>query len=307
MADLTSSNWLSFHLHCAPDAWDELLVKGVIPFIQKEENIMQFFYIRYMEDGPHIRLRLRVEGQGEGIRESIKEYFLNYFKNNISILENINPIWKNNNAIYEIPYQAETARFGGAYGMKICEQFFDASSVLALTVLENGLGEAYEQKLGKAVQFHICFALCAGLDNAEASLFFNYIYETWVSTIEGSLEEVKAFVEFFEAQASEQKKALAPFIKNLRNAIQNNYEINPPFFQDWMLACQELDKEIRAIQKEGKLKDSSLPMPRPEGMEASLHQRLNIYQHLLHLLNNRLGIANRDEAFLAYILKKSFE
>ena len=66
--------WKSLHIFYY-DNHDELLCFGILPIIKKY-NIRQFFFIRYWEQGPHIRFRIKTDDDGliEKIIEDIEKY-----------------------------------------------------------------------------------------------------------------------------------------------------------------------------------------------------------------------------------------
>src|SRR5260221_3291373 len=61
--DVPAEAWLSAHLYYAPP-WEEMLVQAIQPFVEgilAKQWANQFFFIRYWERGPHIRLRFKGE------------------------------------------------------------------------------------------------------------------------------------------------------------------------------------------------------------------------------------------------------
>ena len=58
---MTDNQYLSFYIFYS-EPWKNLLVESVHPLLKKlfDENLInQYFFIRYWEKGPHIRLRLK--------------------------------------------------------------------------------------------------------------------------------------------------------------------------------------------------------------------------------------------------------
>lgn len=81
---LLGSEWLYFELYCHPHYADNLL-KGVIPeFIQEfRKSIRQWFFIRYTENGNHIRLRFNLKDPSEG--QQLTTALSNYLSNEIRL------------------------------------------------------------------------------------------------------------------------------------------------------------------------------------------------------------------------------
>lgn len=59
---LMGSNWLYLKLFCIPRASDEILAKVIFPFIKaQKKRIKKWFFIRYHENGNHLRLRIEAD------------------------------------------------------------------------------------------------------------------------------------------------------------------------------------------------------------------------------------------------------
>lgn len=58
---LPGTDWLYFEVYCHPDRATALLREKVAPFItQQKELISKWFFIRYQENGPHLRIRFQL-------------------------------------------------------------------------------------------------------------------------------------------------------------------------------------------------------------------------------------------------------
>ncbi|MGM9475237.1 thiopeptide-type bacteriocin biosynthesis protein [Pedobacter sp. GSP4] len=59
---LMGSNWLYLKIFCIPRASDEILVNVIFPFIKSQrKRIKKWFFIRYNDNGYHLRLRILAE------------------------------------------------------------------------------------------------------------------------------------------------------------------------------------------------------------------------------------------------------
>lgn len=55
------SEWLYFELHCHPQRANEVLFRCIAPFVNLHASVIrQWFFIRYNDDGHHIRFRIRL-------------------------------------------------------------------------------------------------------------------------------------------------------------------------------------------------------------------------------------------------------
>ena len=74
--------WLSVYLYYA-EPWEEFLKEAVKPLVDKmisTGRAKHFFFVRYLDQSPHIRLRLKVTAQQKEKTEAeIREYFSSWF------------------------------------------------------------------------------------------------------------------------------------------------------------------------------------------------------------------------------------
>ena len=80
----SDQTWLAAFLYYA-EPWEGFLIKVVQPFVRSvmEKNMAeQFFFIRYWERGPHIRLRFKGEKEPleSKVKPQLESYFRSYFK-----------------------------------------------------------------------------------------------------------------------------------------------------------------------------------------------------------------------------------
>lgn len=114
--------WLSAYIYY-PKPWKYLLVNKLKPFVYgliNERLIHRFFFIRYWERGPHIRLRLQGEKRHiiKDVKPALEGLFYNFLKNDSlskkSVYKDISdgePIIKST-ILYE-EYVPEYIRYGG--------------------------------------------------------------------------------------------------------------------------------------------------------------------------------------------------
>jgi len=194
-------SWLSAHLFYN-EPWEKFLTQAVTPFVAQiltNGLAEQFFFIRYWEKGPHIRLRFK--GNPEVLENQVKpklvQYFLDYFQAHPS--QRTDPTglseipaayqWYPNNSIQFISYEPETERYGGEAGILIAESQFQASSEAVLAVMREKNNWDYDQALGTAIQLHLGFAFAAGMDFSETVAFFAGIFRNWLPRAYFSYQE----------------------------------------------------------------------------------------------------------------------
>ncbi|WP_042359986.1 thiopeptide-type bacteriocin biosynthesis protein [Geomicrobium sp. JCM 19055] len=122
------TDWLYYNLYVPPYKQEEVISKELYPLIQnlyKEGHISKWFYIRYYENEPHIRLRLQGEPRI-------------LITNVIPIIQSWYQINKTKGNIIKIDtriYEREIERYGGIHLMNDMETFFEKDSNLTSTLL----------------------------------------------------------------------------------------------------------------------------------------------------------------------------
>ena len=152
-------NWISLHLFYTD--LNPLLKDAVRPLIsnlRKQCLIEQYFFIRYREGGPHIRLRLLVKICNEEIVRQIATSFLNeYFNQNPSYRYKGDLPMYPNNSVQFIEYVPETERYGGKHALKIAEEHFQTSSETVLQLMEKYEEWNLATAQGKAIELYLVF------------------------------------------------------------------------------------------------------------------------------------------------------
>lgn len=325
----STDKWLSTHIYYN-QPWEHFLHASLYPFVDsalKMGIIQQFFFVRYWERGPHIRLTIKGEQSSLDsiLKPHLEEHFASYIERNPS--SRIDPNypsnfpdhykWHPNNTIRYVSYLPELSRFGGLVGQAICEAQFHHSSVAVLDVLKrNKLDWTYEDAMSSAIQLHTTFAHAVGLSIAEAIEFFEFFYNNHLrkpsqrfQTYEhrpAFEEDVAETEQTFERALSFQSKIMQQHLQKLWLALESPYQQVPQNLQRWHFNNQVVGKKLAQASITNQLRTrtrdfqfSFLPKEEKQQLIWSL------YADFVHLTNNRLGLMHRDESFIAYIIMKS--
>jgi thiopeptide-type bacteriocin biosynthesis protein len=318
----TSVTWIAAHLFYNGD-FNVFLIKAVKPFIEKmllKYEIENYFFIRYWENGPHIRLRFK--GKSEILEQSIKpeisSFFSDYFTKNPSQRNDQFLIqdqkWHPNNSILFIEYEPETDRYGGEQALLIAEQQFRFSSEAILEILCDETW-SYQTALGTAIKMHLSFAKAMGLSKEEMQLFFKSTFHGWFyyayppkdlnSTVEQLNEHkdkiMKAFAEVFENQ----KAQLISFHSSFLEAYDSRLEFEEQWLNDWIKQNHQIKTSLEKVTFTGSIPQYWQLLNKTAGVPADKERLWNILESYVHMTNNRLGIMNRDEAYLGYLIQES--
>lgn len=325
---MSEQKWLAAYLYYG-EPFEPILkefVKPLVDDIIAYPKISQYFYIRYWHKGPHIRLRFKGDRRflDEVIKNRLETRFEAFVEAHPSTREepewtsrlNDEDQWIPNNTLKYVPYEPEIKRYGGKTATKIAEQHFQHSSETILNIISESNNKwDYEQTMGTAIQLHLCFADALGMDIEEAQQFFKYIYVLWFpmtfkrnrpklnneELAEIRVETLDAFKKGFE----QQKEVLLPFCEQFWEAIHDRQ--TPEGLKPWLQNTKNIRKKLLDCQQNGLL--DAPPEFMPEGkweVSNDKQERWLIYQSYVHMTNNRLGILNRDEGFLGYLLKECF-
>lgn len=320
--------WLAAHLYYS-EPWHELLVNSIKPLT---ENIIssgqadQFFFLRYWDRGPHIRLRFK--GDPEILENKVKPLLIDHFEKYFEKFpsERKDPVhqeavgesekWFPNNTIQFIEYEPEAERYGGPVAITVAEEQFEASSKAILSIIKNSVDSwDYDHALGAAIQMHLGFGYGLGMDLRELHAFFSIIFSGWLPRAYHSFESnidaqeldrrkeetLLAFKENFTAQ----KDTILPFVQTIWNAMNSGQEFEQEWLNNWIHDMEEVRDQLISIQSEYALVVPKRPnrTPHPD-FSMTQQDRWLIYDSYVHMTNNRLGILNRDEGYLGYLIKE---
>ncbi|HEX7680337.1 MAG TPA: thiopeptide-type bacteriocin biosynthesis protein [Thermoanaerobaculia bacterium] len=285
--------WSSYHLFRG-EPWEVFLTGAVEPFVAaaRDEGLIEsFFFIRYWERGPHIRLRLRT-ASAEELDARVRSYFADFFARSPSARSISHETWLPNDSVQNIAYEPETGRYGGPRRLPIAEEQFEASSRAVLAIV--GEGEwSYERALGAAIQLHLMFAHAFAFDLTAVKQFFGDTADVFLRFENQFVrldEPAESILPVFALAFGQQQEQLARVHAAVWSALEEGAEIEQAWATRWLA-------DMRAVAT--RLRDTtSAEKTAPE------HAILRSY---IHMTNNRLGIRNRDEAYLAYIMRRSLE
>lgn len=327
---MSTKTWLSAYLYYN-EPWENLLQEALIPFVEqslKANEVEQYFFIRYWEKGPHIRLRFY--GNATYLQNELKPrlmaYFSAYFSEKPSVRENQELIdklpdehkWFENNSIQFIDYEPETERYGGEEALLVAERQFQVSSDVVLAAISESSNWNYERALGVAIQMHLAFGFALGMNAVEMAEFYSYIFKGWLPmaynaydetlTKEQHLEKQNEVVVLFAQQFNSQKNVLVPYHEAILEALSDGDEFEEEWLNKWISSMQQIYVDLLALAKEDRITYPDRYLLNGQyKTDADRVKLWGIYASYVHMTNNRLGIQNRDEGFLGYLIMKSLE
>lgn len=306
-------SWISVYLYYA-DPIDEFIKKAVASFVYEIFDFHlaeRFFFIRYFENGPHIRLRMKCKSEEKGIilKNKLNNFFKDYFIKHPSILSekkySTDKNWSKvpNNSLKFVRYKPEIGRYGGRYGVKIAEKQFEASSRAVFTIIKEAEKWDYERAIGAALEMHIFMLVALSFTKEDVSAFLKEIYSSalnycWDKRISHiNLEDqIKKYENSFQFQ----KDKLLPYVRKLIKALEKNSLELKPWMHDWYKSMHDIREFLYEALKQKLLNRSTY-------LFRTTKDLWKIYYSYIHMTNNRLGIKSPDEPYIAYIIKRCFD
>jgi len=129
-----NSEWLYFSIYCGVTTADKLLRATILPFVEKRQLFEQFFFVRYKDDQPH--LRIRFFNSNTSLQLSLYKEFLN----------TLQP-FLDNGTIHRIvldTYVRELERYGG-HLTQAAERLFNHDSLAVLRFISLIDGEVSDK------------------------------------------------------------------------------------------------------------------------------------------------------------------
>jgi hypothetical protein len=317
--------WVAAYLYYA-EPWEEFLSKAVKPFVKevmKKDWAEQFFFIRYWEKGPHIRLRFKTSPElaEHYLKPALNKHFESYFEGFPSErqepkwLEEVpqDQQWFPNNSVQFIAYEPEVDRYGGPQALLVAEEHFQHASQATLEALSQAESWDYETALGTAMKMHLAFVHGFEMNRMQAAKFFEYFFISWFPRAYGYphhnqpkevLEQKqKETLELFKQAWGEQREIVQSFAEQMLEALEQEVAFEEDWLNDWVDNLKHTRKALENTFIEP-FNNAHFSAFLGDTFENKQHDMLQIAQSYIHMINNRLGIMNREEGFLGYLLKE---
>ena len=286
--------WSAIHINYHENA-NRIICDVLAPWLMRalaDGRISCFFFLRYWQGGPHVRLRIRisVESDLDKITADVLEMVSGHLRRNPSafvmapddylswatnaaVRENVprvNSLSINNSVTVE-QYLPEFDKYGGVDGVSVAEQVFYISSMCCIRLLRH-LGEKQSQLLGCAFEMMIQAAVAFGMSVDSALAFFVAYESSWLTNQERESLEGVWRNEFMLKKEKFVRAAMSAIIRS----------------------ADEADK----TQWTGSIKNAKSQLDQLVNHERAAR----ILFHFIHTHNNRLGISLHQEPYLAFLI-----
>ena len=305
----TSSGWLSIELHTSHSAYSsyaDMIARTVVwPLVSKlKENrwSTQFFFIRYNERGPHIRLRFKLPDleSAREVRDFVEDYLregsgkATPFLGGTSIPNE--GVGTNHNWYEWTEYQPETYRYGGPRALIPTHLLFESCSLAALKIIES-LTEDRRKRIAKALLAMVILTHAFGLDGMRAAAWFNTYSNNYKPKFFGA-NNLARVDNAFDKKFHQQGEAIVATVTSVRDRLRHRLGIAPGLDQ-LALGARDFCNSVFELVESGHIETK-------EGTVRSWPEFLGkILPSHVHMMNNRLGILPAEEGFLAHMLDRS--
>jgi thiopeptide-type bacteriocin biosynthesis protein len=227
MTDETASaRWTSLHVFLAdPGKSERWLTEILLPLTRDWRGqgiINSWFFIRYWEGGPHLRLRLRglapehlpavmaQLGQDLGSYLSAQPvsretYYAGHSFDGLPVDDSSLP-WFTEGSLVEIPYEPEFVRYGGTAAMAASEDLFAVSSQLTASMIAATPGNM-DARLQRAALIMAVAINAAGFAGADAVNFASQHVAMWSNYSASTRNQARELALLAENKADAQQRS----------------------------------------------------------------------------------------------------
>lgn len=329
MAIRTTSKWLTACLFYG-EPWEEFLIKAVKPYIDvvRQTGVAErCFFQRSWDRGPHIRLWFKgneyiLENM---LKPNLQEHFTQYYESRPSLTVEPNYPntfpesykWYPNNSVQFEDYEPELDRFGGTLELSLFEKQYEASSNIVLSIIKDKASLwTYNEMVGTAIKLHLSFAYSVGMSMGEACDFFQLLSRKWGARNAKEMEKlnnrtdsapdlatIRSFQKIFEIQY----KDIVPYHAALWELFKNYRKMDDPGMVNWFHVNTNLGLELNLALDSGKLRQRPNTLPGHIYHSTEQQALWNYFEEFISLTNNRLGIHNKNEGYLYYVMGQSLQ
>ncbi|MFI9203501.1 lantibiotic dehydratase C-terminal domain-containing protein [Streptomyces sp. NPDC053048] len=297
------------HIHLPHSLHTSFLCDVVEPLLRKEQLQDHFFFLRYWQGGPHLRLRMLC-GPGAGDAEAAERVVVGLadampefgavareeYEVGLTLQAELARLER------EVPkeglplgtldraaYEPEFRKYGGTEGVAIAETVFRKSSVTVVDLLRAQsarAGGAGRAPIGEAARIMVMFLHGAGI-GPEAATRFLLEYEEWWRQYAPD-EARRAWPELYRNVSAQ--------ITNLCTAVWRDGATDD-VFHDMSAEATDRARAVCGAEPGGDAGDLRL-----DGTPY-----LGCLSNYVHTTNNRLGLLPAHEGLVAYLVRRGLE
>ncbi|EKE87555.1 thiopeptide-type bacteriocin biosynthesis protein [Idiomarina xiamenensis] len=301
MTTTHAQRWSAFHVFLHDTEQQEVFLQQQLPSLVRtlkaEQQTASWFFLRYWDGGPHIRVRFESLQQPQQVLNqlqdsarqlpaqqalSAEQYYANHsFDGQPMAIDELD--WHHDGEVKQFPYEPEYARYGGESALVINERLFSISSEVALAIIAATQGQL-NQRLQLSLKMIICSVFTVNPSLSSVKQFATYYAEFWRSHAAG--------VQVPQQADPALRKTIA---RSLDEVVEQQVT---GVIGTWLSYLSHAIDEWRRLYREQQLV-SPLDGQRVETDEQCEMAIMSMVGSQIHMLNNRLGVTPAYEFFLA--------
>ncbi|AYG80739.1 hypothetical protein DWB77_02877 [Streptomyces hundungensis] len=293
-----ADGWRALHVHL-PHSLQTAYLRDVIrPVVRAGAQGERFFFLRYWQGGPHIRLRIGGADQDRidavrtallaGMPAMTDELSAEYdyevsLQSDLARLESESTLAiRPPGTVEPMAYAPEYAKYGGAEGVRIAEELFSRTSVAVLDLAAARPTPEPKAPVGEAIRIMAMSLRGSGLDLDQSRRFLGGYEEFWRRYVPDGYD--RAWAGLYERTR--------PKVLELCEAVWRDGSTD--VFHDVYANALTAAREAGTTSGEdlGDLVLGGTPYTR-------------CLSNYLHTTNNRLGIIPAGEAFVAHVMNRA--
>jgi|GEM_PF-1215934 len=305
---LPGDAWLSAHLFIRGNVYgppgDRLILEVVDPFVREcleRRTIGGFFFIRYGELGPHVRLRMRGDPDvlAREVAPALEARLRDDALGGLLAPPREEPaavtLPSSAPALRWIPYEPEVERYGGAEGIVLAEALFRASSEACIELMRGAPLADRSVRLGRALPALVILLAPFASDPAQAAELARLHRDSFVG--DAAVGGGRGYRERFDAGMAAQEEVVRDRVEAFWTAVREGVPLPAPLdgYLDGIVAHRE---RLRAAVDEARL---VLRGKTVESWEEACRGLLPSYGHMTC---NRLGVTYREEGYLLHMIAR---
>lgn len=284
---MKEKKWVSFHIYYKKDC-NVVLTKLVEPFIStrlKSGLIHNFFFIRYGDSDLHIRLRIFVN----------TDYILSIKKELQASILDFNSLSFDHLTMEQAVYNPEFNRYGGSQAIIIAEDQFHICSQIILELLKDRTNMDLQMTMYLSLSMQIAIVPILELDPKQQINFFKFLYEHFVQSNSLIVERE------YKKTLPEHNDFSQKLLPKLVYIVSHTKEL-----KKWQQKMLSIYQELMKLKKLHLLEEPHCGFKQKlKFYSAENYTLYHIFASYIHMLNNRLGITNKTEGYIYYLLSAS--
>ncbi len=294
---------------------DHVLAHCLIPTLRRLDTngtTTGYFFIRYAENGYHLRARCQVHGEDDRAaarREllSALDAYLQSHPESFPGARDSMGLMADGRLCYRV-YEPELDKYGGREALDIVEIHFRGCSDLAAAVIELGYQGLKRDHIALWLMGQIVYASGFGAGDA-AGLLAGYA-RYWMPGLGNGLDTGGQSPDDVYLARQHSITALLPDEHG-----ESCYALTYPRMQKTLVVVRQMYSDtltqLRTLEDGGRLQSSSMLQLQATtrtalGLRRYPLTHLQILPNLIHMMNNRIGINVWSEARLAYFIARAY-